>query len=109
MSTDTPKALKAISAVRYLDGKRWTIKYVQPVDLDKEEEGEQIGACEPNRQIKVALGMSDFDTLETWIHECLHATDPDFEEDAIIKRAKFIAKVLWWAGFRHEHLSNSKN
>jgi hypothetical protein len=77
------------------------------VDLDREEEHEQIGECDlDNRKLKVGLGMTDFDTLETWVHEAYHAAHPEASEEQTERAANWIARVLWAAGFRHPHLKD---
>lgn len=52
------------------------------------------------RAIYVDCELSPKQFLETLIHECMHAEDPDVVEKVIARRAKSIANILWRVGYR---------
>ncbi len=75
-------------------GQRWRLRFVPNL-------GEDMGQCDYNlRVIRVALGQSQEDELDTVVHELLHAAYPDTEETAIGETAEAIAKVLLRLGWR---------
>lgn len=63
--------------------------------------GDDLGQCDyAQRVIRVALGQSEADELDTVVHEVLHAAYPDLEEIAVGETGAAIAKVLWRLGWR---------
>ena len=54
----------------------------------------------PGKQIRVARNQTPIDTLDTVLHECLHAAFPDLCEDAITEAATDISKALFRMGCR---------
>ncbi len=75
-------------------GQRWRLRFVPNL-------GDDLGQCDyAQRVIRVALGQSEADELDTVVHEVLHAAYPDLEEAAIGDTGAAIAKVLWRLGWR---------
>lgn len=52
------------------------------------------------RTIRVKLGISDLDALDTTIHEILHAAHWHLSESHVRKLATGIARELWRTGWR---------
>lgn len=62
-----------ISSSLKIRGNPWKIKF--PTEVIMPDDGRSLlGLCDPNiHTISVKAGMSNFDTLETLIHEYIHA------------------------------------
>jgi hypothetical protein len=62
------------------------------------------GLCDhpgtPGREIWISSTLTGQNMLETLIHELLHASYPDLNEDAVNATARDIATVLWELGYR---------
>ena len=77
-------------------GKRWRIKYRRM----KEYSGSCDPPTEPEKVIMVHPQLEGLDELDTWIHEALHATVWDLDEEAVNESARDIARLLWRLGYR---------
>jgi len=79
-------------------GKRYKISFQNNLK-DK-----ALGLCDSpagkNKTIKIKKNMSDFNELETIIHESLHACFWDIDEEAIHESSGDIARILWRLNFR---------
>lgn len=74
-------------------GQRWRIRFVPYL-------GEAEGVCnKPERTIRIALGKSEKDTMDSIIHEVLHAALWDLDEDAVFTTANAISEALWKLGY----------
>jgi hypothetical protein len=74
-------------------GQKWRIRFVPFL-------GDAEGVCDkPERTIRIALGKSDQDTLDSIIHEILHAALWDLDEHAVHTTANAIAEALWKLGY----------
>ena len=60
-----------------------------------DHEGER---CKP-RTIGIKDGLTEFEELDTTIHEGLHASYPDLSEEAIERAATDLARLLLARGF----------
>ena len=62
------------------------------------------GLCEAptdvGKYVHIDPRLSDRETLETLIHEGLHACQWDLDESAVHESAADIARLLWRAGYR---------
>lgn len=77
-------------------GQRWRIRFVPYL-------GEAEGLCEkPSRTIKIALGKPPQDTMDSIIHEVLHAALWDLDEEAVLTTANAISEALWKLGYRRQ-------
>lgn len=75
-------------------GQRWRLRFVPNL-------GDKDGECEyGTRVIRIALGQSEVNELDTVIHEILHAAYPDLKEEAIARTSEGISGVLWRLGWR---------
>ena len=75
-------------------GQKWRLRFVPYL-------GEAEGVCnKPERTIRIALGKSDQDTMDSIIHEVLHAALWDLDEDAVFTTANAISEALWKLGYR---------
>lgn len=81
-----------------LRGKRWKLKWPRRIIV----KGELCdGACVYEKgEIRVRPTLSSFETLETLLHEMLHAAHPDLDEKPVTETAHDIARVLWRLGYR---------
>jgi hypothetical protein len=63
-----------------------------------------MGTCEdpfePERIIRIKQGMSEKETLDTIIHEILHAADWWKKEEWVENVATDITRTLWRLGYR---------
>lgn len=60
-----------------------------------------FGDCDfEKKTIRVVRGIDPLDELDTFIHEALHATRPELDEDAVVTTATDIARLLWKIGYR---------
>jgi hypothetical protein len=81
-----------------LRGKRWTLEGVERLPDGSHGEMDPVGVMK--KAIRVARTQNHLDTLDTLIHECLHACIPDLCEEAVEESATDIAKVLYRLGCR---------
>jgi len=75
-------------------GSKWRIRFVPNL-------GDCEGVChKPSRTIRIALGYPEDRTLDSVIHEVLHAALWDLDEEAVSETANSIAQALWKLGYR---------
>jgi hypothetical protein len=75
-------------------GQKWRLRFVPFL-------GNAEGVCDkPERTIRIALGKSEQDTLDSIIHEILHAAMWDLDEEAVLTTANAISEALWKLGYR---------
>lgn len=78
-------------------GKRWGLKFT---NLPRDVNGECDGPTEPEKEIRIRTGLSEKETLETILHECLHAADWSKDEAWVEDVACDLAAVLRRLGYR---------
>ena len=75
-------------------GQKWRLRFVPFL-------GNAEGVCDkPERTIRIALGKSEQDPLDSIIHEILHAAMWDLDEEAVFTTANAISEALWKLGYR---------
>jgi hypothetical protein len=75
-------------------GTRWVLRFVPNL-------GQDAGQCDyGDKVIRIALGQTPKDELDTVVHELLHAAYPDLDEPAVHQTAEGISGVLWRLGYR---------
>ena len=75
-------------------GQRWRLRFVTNL-------GECEGLClKDQRLIRIALGYPDERTLDSIVHEILHAALWDLDEEAVEETANAISAALWRVGYR---------
>jgi hypothetical protein len=75
-------------------GQKWRIRFVPFL-------GAAEGLCDkPARTIKIALGHDEWETMDSIIHEVLHAALWDLDEEAVHTTANAISEALWKLGYR---------
>lgn len=82
-------------------GKRWAHRLV--ARLGKQGKGDDGDIAEPTdaeKAIRVRMGLSEFDEMETYIHEFIHACCWWLDEGFVTQMAHEIARALWRLGFR---------
>jgi hypothetical protein len=78
-------------------GKRYRVVFTK---LPANQQGECDDPTSPDKHIKIKRGLSDRETLETVIHEALHAADWHKDESWIEQVAGDIGRLLWRLGYR---------
>ena len=79
-------------------GKRYEVRFVPY--LGKNTLGNCEDPNEPGRVIRIRKGLSEKQTLDTTIHEILHASDWTKSEEWIEAVATDLTKILWRLGYR---------
>lgn len=75
-------------------GQRWRIRFVPNL-------GDCEGVCDkPARTIRIALGYPDEQTMDSVIHEVLHAALWDLDEEAVEETANAVSSALAKLGWR---------
>ena len=75
-------------------GQRWRLRFVTHL-------GDAEGICnKEERIIRIALGHPEDRTLDSIIHEILHAALWDLDEEAVSETANAISAALWRVGYR---------
>lgn len=75
-------------------GQRWRLRFVANL-------GDAEGLCRKDeRIIRIALGYPDERTMDSIIHEVLHAALWDLDEEAVEETANAISFALWRVGYR---------
>lgn len=81
-----------------IGGKYWTLRFANLKDYgDMVDPGRADG-----RVIRIATWQGEQDTLDTVIHEALHAALPLLDETAVHETANDISRLLWRMGYRRE-------
>jgi len=81
-----------------LRGHRWMLEGVER--LSDGSHGDMDPAGVQKKAIRVSRTQGPLDTLDTLLHECIHACLPDLSEEAVEETATDIAKVLHRLGCR---------
>lgn len=79
-----------------LGGKNWTLRFANIRDYgDMNDPGKAEG-----RIIRIATWQGEKETLDTIIHEALHASLPLLDEVAVHETANDLSRLLWRLGYR---------
>lgn len=80
-----------------LGGKYWKLRFAANLrDYgDMSDPGKASG-----RLIRVGTWQGEEDTLDTIIHEALHASRPELDEVAVHATANDLSRLLWRLGYR---------
>lgn len=80
-------------------GKRWRFEW-----FSRPHNGPAVGWCDPphakNKVIRVASNQSEFDQLDTIVHELMHAADWTKKEEWVNQFGTDMARALWKLGYR---------
>jgi hypothetical protein len=75
-------------------GQRWRLRFVPNL-------GDAEGLCDKDqRTIKIALGYPEDRTLDSVVHELLHAALWDLDEECVHDTANAISAALWKLQYR---------
>ncbi len=80
-------------------GKRWRVRFTQ---LPRGTDGECDHPDTPAKELRIRKGLSEQDTLETIVHEVLHAADFDKKEEWAEDVGRNLARLLWRLGYRRK-------
>jgi hypothetical protein len=82
-----------------LGGKYWRFRFA----ANLRDYGDMIdpGKAE-GRLIRIGTWQGEQDTLDSIIHEALHAARPELDETAVHQTANDISRLLWKLGYRRE-------
>ena len=80
-------------------GKRYRLRFVK---LDPRTHGECDDPSTPGKEIRIAKGIGEKETLDTIIHEALHAADWHKGEPWVEQVASDVARILWRLGYRRK-------
>lgn len=97
MSRRIPKPLE-MHKIR-IGKKVWRVCLCAAGDMPRGLFGDCDNVTERNPIIRIRAGQSPFMELDTFVHEALHATCPEFDEDTVASRATCIAKILSTFGY----------
>lgn len=79
----------------------WRIRFMEARAM-----GRDWGRCDhpPGRHptIEIRRSLNELNTLDTVIHEVLHAARPELDEEAVDKTAASIARALYQMGWRRK-------
>ena len=80
-----------------LGGKYWTLRF----SGNLKDYGSMVdpGNAE-GRLIRIGAWQGEQDTLDTVIHEALHCSRPELDEQAVDSTARDISRLLWRLGYR---------
>lgn len=80
-------------------GRRWMIRYAPAREMPG-----ALGDCShpPGRHptIRIRSNLRSLRKLDAEIHELLHASRPELDEEAVDRTASEIARALWKIGWR---------
>ena len=83
-----------------INDRTWRVRHVLSTDLAKGCDGE----CDhpPGRfpEIRVRRSLKGQRRLETEVHEVLHASRPELDEEAVSRTAAEVSSALWKIGWR---------
>lgn len=82
-------------------GKRWGFRFTR---LAKGTDGECDDPAVKEKEIRIHKGLGEQDTLETIIHEALHAADWHRSEPWVEEVGRDIARLLWRLGYRRQKM-----
>jgi hypothetical protein len=78
-------------------GKRWRFKFTR---LAKGTDGECDDPTTPGKEIRIHKALDEKTTLETVVHEVLHAADWHKKEEWVTEVGRDLSRVLWRLGYR---------
>ena len=81
-------------------GRYWDLSWVPQTELGPDEDGMCSLPDIPRKYIHVAVELPPLIDLETVIHECLHAADPNQCELWVDTTARDLSRILWRLGYR---------
>jgi hypothetical protein len=84
-------------------GKKWKVLFTQ---LPRGTDGECDHPATPGKEIRISTRLSEEDTLETIVHEVLHAADFDKSEEWADDVGRNLARLLWRLGYRKTGVEN---
>jgi hypothetical protein len=82
-----------------LGGRYWELRFVPNLRNAGEVD---FGMNLESRIIRVRLGQSAENMLDTIVHEALHASRPELDEDAVTKTANDVSRLLYRLGYRRQ-------
>lgn len=82
--------------------KRWSLIFTR--NLSKANHGECDHPTKKGKEIRVREGIREQSTLETLIHEMLHAANWSLDEEFVTDSARDISRVLWKLGYRRTNV-----
>jgi len=82
-------------------GKIWRLEWVRRFK-DREQHGECDHPEKINKAIRVREGMSELDTLDTLIHECMHCGFWQIDEEFVSQFSTDLARLLVRLGYRRQ-------
>lgn len=80
-------------------GRRYEFVWCRRKDI-KRSHGECDHPTTPRKQIRIATDQSEFDVLDTILHEAAHAADFTKNEEWVLQFGTDVARLLWRLGYR---------
>lgn len=84
-------------------GKRYRLRWVNKLGKQRSRK-RTVGDCmaphDPGKTIRILNGLDAEETLDTIIHEVLHAADWHKTEEWVNTVASDLARILWKLGYR---------
>lgn len=80
-----------------LGNRYWTLRFSGNL---KDFGSMQDGGTADSRIIRIGTWQGEQDTLDTVIHEALHCSRPELDEQAVDSTARDISRLLWRLGYR---------
>lgn len=84
-------------------GKRWKVVFTR---LSRGTDGECDEPRERRKEIRISTRLGEQDTLETIVHEVLHAADFDKKEEWADDVGRNLARLLWRLGYRRKDVDD---
>lgn len=81
-------------------GRRWRVQFVAQRVLGRGTRGDCDAPPGRHPTIRVSRSLGGRLSLDTLVHEVLHASRPELDEMAVSSSATDIARVLWQCGYR---------
>ena len=85
-------------------GKRWRFRFSK---LPRGTDGECDDPSTRGKELRIRKGLGEADTLETIIHEALHAADWHKNEPWVEEVARDLARLLWRLGYRRADVEST--
>ena len=80
-----------------LGNRYWTLRFSGNL---KDFGSMQDGGTADSRIIRIGTWQGEQDTLDTVIHEALHCSRPELDEQAVDATARDLSRLLWRLGYR---------
>ena len=80
-----------------LGNRYWTLRFSGNL---KDFGSMQDGGTAESRIIRIGTWQGEQDTLDTVIHEALHCSRPELDEQAVDATARDLSRLLWRLGYR---------